>query len=99
MTSVRPASSLQTSRSRLLAGLCLAGVVGLIALGVWQVERRTWKLALEKEGQDGQPAFPGHGNRPPLEEEIHRLKAENKRLLMEREILKKATALFAREAM
>jgi surfeit locus 1 family protein len=29
-----------------LAGLCLAGVIGLIALGVWQLERRTWKLAL-----------------------------------------------------
>jgi surfeit locus 1 family protein len=30
----------------LFAGCCLLGVVGLIALGVWQLERRIWKLAL-----------------------------------------------------
>jgi len=35
-----------TWRSRLLAGLCLLGTIGLIALGAWQLERRTWKLAL-----------------------------------------------------
>jgi surfeit locus 1 family protein len=46
VTSVRPTSSLQSWRPWLLAGLCLAGVVGLITLGVWQVERRAWKLAL-----------------------------------------------------
>ena len=32
------------------------------------------------------------------EEEIRRLRAENKRLLAERDILKKAAAFFAREA-
>ncbi len=32
-----------------------------------------------------------------LRQEVERLRAENKRLLMEREILKKATAFFARE--
>ncbi len=51
MTSARPTSSLPTSssqtwRSWLPAIVCLAGVVGLVALGVWQLERRTWKLAL-----------------------------------------------------
>src|SRR6187455_1763333 len=60
---------------------------------------RAWKKALEKEGHGEQQAFPGHGNRPALEDEIHRLKAENRRLHMERDILKKATALFAKEAM
>jgi transposase len=69
------------------------------SLGIHENQLRTWKQALEKESQDDQQAFPGHGNRPALEQEIHRLKAENKRLLMEREILKKATALFAREGM
>ena len=52
--------------------------------------------AFEKAGDQ---AFPGQGNRPPLEEEIRRLQAENKRLQMERDILKKATAFFAREAL
>lgn len=32
-----------------------------------------------------------------LRQEVERLRAENRRLLMEREILKKATAFFARE--
>ena len=32
-----------------------------------------------------------------LRQEVERLRAENNRLLMEREILKKATAFFARE--
>ena len=44
------------------------------------------------------PAFPGQGNLPALEEELRRLRAENKRLQMERDILKKATAFFARES-
>jgi transposase len=33
-----------------------------------------------------------------LHEELKRLRAENKRLLMEREILKKAAAFFAKES-
>ena len=56
---------------------------------------RAWKQALAAEGDR---AFPGHGNLPALEEELRRLRAENKRLLMEREIFKKATAFFARES-
>jgi surfeit locus 1 family protein len=44
--------------SRLLAGLCLLGVAGLIALGVWQVERRTWKLALIDRVDQGVHAAP-----------------------------------------
>jgi transposase len=34
----------------------------------------------------------------PEQEEIRRLREENKRLLMEREILKKAAAFFANES-
>ncbi len=56
---------------------------------------RSWKRTLEAEGDQ---AFPGHGKLSPFEEENRRLRAENKRLLMEREILKKAAAFFAREA-
>jgi transposase len=35
---------------------------------------------------------------PPLEEEIRQLRAENERLREERDILKKATAFFAKDA-
>src|SRR5688572_14167539 len=54
---------------------------------------RGWKRALAAEG-DG--TFPGHEIVPTLEEELRRLRAENKRLQMERDILNRATAFFAR---
>jgi transposase len=66
------------------------------SLGIGETLLRSWKQALESQGEQ---AFPGHGNRPALEEEVRRLRAENKRLQMERDILKKATAFFAKEAL
>ena len=65
------------------------------SLGLHENLLRSWKVAFQDQGQD---AFPGHGQLSPTEEELHRLRAENKRLLAERDILKKATAFFAREA-
>src|SRR3954447_3899219 len=56
---------------------------------------RSWKEAL---AADGARAFPGHGNPPALEEELRRLRAENKRLQLERDILERATAFFAEES-
>ena len=56
---------------------------------------RGWKQALAAGGVD---AFPGKGNPPAHEEEMRRLRAEVKRLTMERDVLKKATAFFARES-
>src|SRR4051812_34281208 len=69
------------------------------SLGIHENQLRTWKRELEKESKGAQQAFPGHGNRPALEDELHRLKAENRRLAMERDILKKATALLAKDAL
>ena len=40
----------------------------------------------------------GAGSAQELEQEVKRLRKENKRLLMEREILKKAAAFFANES-
>src|SRR5207302_4148751 len=57
---------------------------------------RSWKQSLKAKGTQ---AFPGQGKLSPFEEENRRLRADNKRLLAERDILKKATAFFAREAM
>src|SRR5947199_8319417 len=65
------------------------------SLGVHEALLRSWKQALQARGAD---AFPGQGKLPAIEEELRRLRAENKRLPAERDILKKATALFAREA-
>jgi transposase len=54
-----------------------------------------WKREQEHHGEH---AFPGKGKMAPEQAELHRLQEENKRLRMERDILKKATAFFAREA-
>ena len=61
------------------------------SLDVGETLLRSWKQALEKEGEQ---AFPGHGKLTPLEDELRQLRAENKRLQMERDILKKAMAYF-----
>jgi len=66
------------------------------SLGIHDTLLRCWKQALEAQGDQ---AFPGPGKLPPFEEELRRLRAENQRLRAERDILKKATALFAQEAM
>ncbi len=56
---------------------------------------RKWQRRLESQGEQ---AFPGKGLQTPLEEENRRLREEVRRLTMEREILKKATAFFAKES-
>ena len=50
----------------------------------------------EAESEEGH-AFRGNGKLTPEQEEIRKLRAENKRLKMEREVLKKATVFFAKE--
>jgi transposase len=66
------------------------------SLDIGETLLRSWKQAFESQGDQ---AFPGHGNLPAFEEELRQLRAENKRLLMERDILKKAMAFFAREVL
>jgi len=61
-------------------------------LGVAEGRLHEWKKALTAKGAG---AFPGSGHLTPLEEENRKLRAEIKRLEMERDILKKATAFFA----
>lgn len=55
---------------------------------------RRWKHQLNEQGQD---AFPGKGRLLPDQEELYQLREENKRLRMEREILKKTVTFFANE--
>ena len=61
-------------------------------LGITDAQIRNWKKLFDAAGTK---AFPGNGNA--IEEEVQRLRAENKCLLLERDILKKAAAFFAKE--
>lgn len=54
-------------------------------LGIWKKRYESGKLE----------AFPGKGRLSPEDKEILRLKRENERLRMERDILKKAVAIFS----
>ena len=56
---------------------------------------RKWQRQLEDQGEQ---AFPGKRQQTAIEEENRRLREEVRRLTMERDILKKATAFFARES-
>ena len=47
---------------------------------------------------DESEAFRGNGKLTAEQEELRRLREENRRLRMERDILKKATAFFAKES-
>ena len=61
-------------------------------LGIHHSSLRNWKKQLET---DGNQSFPGKGHMTSDKEELYRLRKDNKRLRMEREILKKAAAFFA----
>jgi len=50
-----------------------------------------WILQFKAEGNE---AFPGNGRLKPSEQKLRDLELENKRLRMERDILKKAMAYF-----
>jgi len=64
------------------------------SLGVSEKQLRHWKSVLLDQGDQ---AFPGNGHLPAADEELRRLREENQRLRMEVDILKKATAFFAKE--
>ena len=53
-----------------------------------------WKRELRKEGDS---AFPGKGHLKAQDEELRRLKRDNERLGRERDILKKAVAIFSED--
>ena len=64
-------------------------------LGVHENLLRKW---VKEFAADPQHAFPGQGVMKPEQQEIERLRREVIRLKAERDILKKATAFFAKES-
>ena len=64
-------------------------------LGIHLNVLRGWVKAVDENPQQ---AFPGQGQMKPEQAEIAQLKKEVARLKMERDILKKAAAYFAKES-
>ena len=63
-------------------------------LGMTREHLYRWRDELKAEGDE---AFRGKGNRTADQERIRQLEAENKRLRMERDFLKKTAAYFAKD--
>lgn len=63
-------------------------------LGISQGVISRWKRELL---EDGEQAFPGKGHLKADDDELRRLKRENERLRRERDILKKAVAIFSED--
>src|SRR6476661_3765000 len=65
-------------------------------LGLYPGQIHLWERAFNKEGGNVEQAFPGTGHQSDAEAEVHRLKRENEILRQERDILKKAIAIFSK---
>ena len=64
-------------------------------LGITPKLLSRWK---GEQQQHRDAAFPGQGHQTPEHAELRQLREDNRRLRMERDILKKATAFFARHS-
>jgi transposase len=63
------------------------------SLGIHENLLRTWK---RKYKEDPAGSFPGKGHLNPQDEELRRLQKENANLKEDKEILKKALAIFSK---
>jgi len=63
-------------------------------LGIGQGAISRWKRELKLDGED---AFPGKGRLKSQDEEFRHLKRDNERLRRERDIFKKAVAIFSKD--
>jgi transposase len=61
-------------------------------LGLGKGNLGRWKKEFAADGAD---AFPGHGRLTPEQEQLRQLERENEILRQERDILKKAVAIFS----
>ena len=61
-------------------------------LGIGSGNLSRWKQEFAADGED---AFPGHGRLTPEQERLRQLERENEILRQERDILKKAIAIFS----
>lgn len=65
-------------------------------LGLYAGQIHLWERAFNREEGNVQQAFPGTGHQNDAEAELSRLRRENEILRQERDILKKAVAIFSK---
>lgn len=65
-------------------------------LGLYPGQIRLWERAFNKEEGNVEQAFPGTGHQSDAEAEVSRLKRELEIVRQERDILKKAIAIFSK---
>jgi transposase len=65
-------------------------------LGLYPGQIRLWERAFNKEEGNVEQAFPGTGHQSEAEAEVSRLKRELEIVRQERDILKKAIAIFSK---
>lgn len=65
-------------------------------LGLYPGQIRLWEKAFTRKGENVEQAFPGTGHQSDAEAEVHRLKRELEIVRQERDILKKAIAIFSK---
>ena len=90
--------SLESSRLRQSSWSGNAGVSVAQAGRDLDVHENVLRKWVKEFGSDPVQAFPGQGQLKPEQQEIERLRREVNKLKAERDILKKATAFFAKEA-
>lgn len=65
-------------------------------LGLYPGQIRLWEKAFNRKGENVEQAFPGTGHQSDAEAELRQLRRENEILRQERDILKKAVAIFSK---
>lgn len=75
------------------SGRSVAGVAR--DLGISENVLHVWRAKLK---QDGESVFPGKGHQSPEQEELRRLRRQLAEVTEERDILKKALAVFSRRS-
>jgi len=83
---------LEAIRLVLEEGQSVASVERKLGTGKGVIYKWVYKFT-----DDAEHAFPGKGNLKPPEKEIHELRKELERVKRERDILKKAVAIFSKD--
>jgi len=83
---------IQTGSSPATRNEWKSGAVIAQELGISDGSLYTWRKQLSEQGEE---AFQGKGHQTPTEGEFRQLRAEVERLRQERDILKKAIAIFS----